>query len=248
MERSLNCASPLWQVREEEFLGLRDDSSRQRGLGPAEYVAMVYDCMFWMQKNVCLARHFQHLDKAAVVRSPRRLFIDVWPVNFLCPEEGSPGNIDNCWLFTMQLACILHMVPGWKHATTLRIFMCVGACGAGGDGGEEVARHRRHWEGMLQLLRIEATISVVLWDHVAGLLDKDGPRDDYLRAVNAMIKQHSQTTAVLFLYLPPPPPPPGAAGDYSQRLAYLDQLELLTSGLPPTMLVHGISPVTSTTL
>lgn len=236
------------KVREEEFLGLRDDTSRQRGLGPAEYVAMVYDCMFWMQKNVCLARHFQHLDKAAVVRSPRRLFIDVWPVNFLCPEEGSPGTIDNCWLFTMQLACILHMVPGWKHATTLRIFMCVGACGAGGDGGEEVARHRRHWESMLQLLRIEATISVVLWDHVAGLLDKDGSRDDYLRAVNAMIKQHSQTTAVLFLYLPPPPPPPTVAGDDGQRLTYLDQLELLTSGLPPTMLVHGISPVTSTTL
>lgn len=108
-----------------------------------------------------------------------------------------------------------------------------------------MARHRRHWEGMLQLLRIEATISVVLWDHVASLLE--GPRDDYLHAVNAMIKQHSQTTAVLFLYLPPPPPPPEDGSD-AQRLAYLSQLELLTSGLPPTLLVHGISPVTSTTL
>ncbi|XP_075555423.1 tetratricopeptide repeat protein 28-like [Dermacentor variabilis] len=48
----------------EEFLGLRDASSQQRPLGPAEYVAMVYDCMFWMQKNVCLARHLHHLDKA----------------------------------------------------------------------------------------------------------------------------------------------------------------------------------------
>ncbi|XP_050051515.1 solute carrier family 12 member 9 isoform X2 [Dermacentor andersoni] len=231
------------QVREEEFLGLRDASSQQRPLGPAEYVAMVYDCMFWMQKNVCLARHFQHLDKASVVRSRTRLYIDVWPLNFLNPGD-SPGVIDNCWLFTMQLACILHMVPGWKHATTLRIFMCIGPCGAGGDGGEEVARHRRHWESMLQLLRIEATISVVLWDHVAGLLE--GPREDYLHAVNAMIKQHSQTTAVLFLYLPPPPPP-SDDGD-AQRLAYLNQLDLLTSGLPPTLLVHGISPVTSTTL
>lgn len=80
---------------------------------------------------------------------------------------------------------------------------------------------------------------------MASLLE--GPRDDYLHAVNAMIKQHSQTTAVLFLYLPPPPPPPEDGSD-AQRLAYLSQLELLTSGLPPTLLVHGISPVTSTTL
>ncbi|XP_064459612.1 solute carrier family 12 member 9-like isoform X2 [Ornithodoros turicata] len=233
------------KVREEQFLGLRGDAYEHRGLEPAEYVRMVHDCMFWMQKNVCLARHFQHLDRAAVVRSRHRLYIDVWPVNFLHPEE-SPSAIDNCWLFTMQLACILHMVSGWKHSTTLRIFMCVGSFGASGDGGEEVARHRRHWESMLQLLRIEATISVVLWDHVVGMADltsKGPPPNDYLRAVNAMVKQHSQTTAVLFLYLPPPP----AHGD-EERLQYLEQLDLLTSGLPPTMLVHGISPVTSITL
>ena len=60
--------------------------------------------------------------------------------------------------------------------------------------------------------------------------------------VNAMIRQESSNTSVVFAYLPLPPS--------SSRLSedYLDQLSLLTDNLPPTCLVHGLSPVTSTTL
>jgi hypothetical protein len=44
------------------------------------------------------------------------------------------------------------------------------------------------------------------------------------------------------MYLPVPP------ADPSLWPEYVDQLTKLTDGLPPTLLVNGISPVTTTTL
>jgi len=130
----------------------------------------------------------------------------------------------------------------------------------------------RQWEQMLNMLRIEASIHVVIWDHITNPLEQSftesqghetdhttpagdlgnassspsrqqfEPTDSYLNAVNTMIAEHSHHTAVTYLYLPPPP---GAREDAHQ---YLRRLEVLTANLRPTLLVHGISPVTSTTL
>lgn len=195
--------------------------------------------------------------------------IDIWPLNFFNPQNN---GIDNCWLFMMQLACILHMVPGWKKATTVRVFMCVDS------KVKDASLIHRNWEQMLQMLRIEATIHVVIWDHVTSSLDSEGPdvqfatasdlssgiddsfrsRDsitterrhfplnpndeNFLKNVNTMIQEHSNSTAVVFLYLPMPSP------HKQERKHYLQRLDTLTANLPPTILVHGISPVTSITL
>lgn len=173
----------------------------------------------------------------------------------------------------MQLACILHMVPGWKKATSVRVFMCVD------NKVKDAASLHRQWEQMLQMLRIDATIHVVLWDHITSPLNQsitdltqtsiynandyyqsgdhsaqDGPEigeeqqesfvleDGFLHNVNTMIQEHSSNTATVFLYLPPPP------AIKAETPQYLEHLDLLTANLPPTLLVHGISPVTSTTL
>lgn len=147
---------------------------------------------------------------------------------------------------------------------------------------KDVAILRRQWDQILQMLRIEAFIQVVIWDHITSPLDQslqssmtditvdmaspdskisadsdysneptlaigDSPQrfvltDGYLQNVNVMIQEHSYNTSVLFMYLPPPPHNPD---DYLQ---YLRRLDILTKNLPPTLLVHGINPVTSTTL
>ena len=55
------------------------------------------------------------------------------------------------------------------------------------------------------------------------------------------IQKRSSETAVAFLYLPEPPPE-------TEAEFYLDSLTALTDNWPPTLMVRGVSPVTSTTL
>lgn len=67
--------------------------------------------------------------------------------------------------------------------------------------------------------------------------------DDYLAAVNKLILDQARPPpAVRFLYLPRPP------ADTRRYPAYLQQLELLTQDLGPTLLIHGVTPVITTDL
>ncbi|XP_055952643.1 solute carrier family 12 member 9-like isoform X1 [Argiope bruennichi] len=229
-------------LKDQVFLELRNQAG-QRSLSAEEYVQIIWDGIFCLQKNVCLARHFHNLDKKSLMRRGVKKYVDLWPMNFFSPNSVS--CIDNCWQFIIQLACILNMVSGWKSSTVIRVFMCASA------HWESSAYHQQQWENMLKMLRVNASISVILWDHVTTLLD---PIDEsvksvkgeinmaYISGVNTMIRQQSLQTSVLFMYLPPPPP---TSGD---QLQYLNFLDALTANLPPTLLVHGISPVTSTAL
>lgn len=61
-------------------------------------------------------------------------------------------------------------------------------------------------------------------------------------SANEIIANNSANTAVTFIYLPTPSKEEEAAG------AYLTMLDLISKDLPPTMFVHGVSTVTSTTL
>lgn len=173
-------------------------------------------------------------------------------MNFFAPSLNS---LDNCWLFIMQLACILHMVPSWKRAF-VRVLMCVDS------KTKDAGLIKQKWQNMLLMLRIEAQIEVVNWDHVTSTLleqsnsnsfsDSGVASEDaneaksvtevYLKSVNSLIQEQSTNTAVTFLYLPAP------SNKKSARKLYLRRLDVMTSDLPPTLLVHGISPVTSTTL
>ncbi|XP_022666111.1 solute carrier family 12 member 9-like isoform X2 [Varroa jacobsoni] len=237
------------------FLSLRSMETDSDRLSKLEFVQMVDDAMYFMNKNVVLARHFQQLDKAVIVRSSNPLHIDVWPVDFLKPN-ASVTTIDNNWMYIMQLACILHMVPGWKKHTIIRIFMCVA------DASDDTTRHQRHWQSMLNMLRIDARIITVRYDHITAKLYNNAgsgggqqptqvenggadASDSYLTECNAMMREQSERTAVLFVYLPQRG---GRHASDKERLRYLEQLTILTKELPPTLMVHGISPVTSTTL
>ncbi|KAI1898786.1 hypothetical protein AGOR_G00075950 [Albula goreensis] len=233
-----------------------------RFLSPDEYVGIISDAIK-MGKNVCLGRYFFQLEgeMSSASQTGEERTIDVWPLNLLRPENS--GYVDVCSLFLLQMACVLNMASRWRNAR-LRIFLCVEA--ESGDQGwvakEETLRD------LLGKLRIRASIKIVAWDSVVRLYtggkerraatpgggdvgegemggwarSPPGVSEDFLAAVNSLVVEHSALAAVRFLYLPRPP----AGSSQSQR--YLAQLEAITHGLGPTLLIHGLTPVTCTEL
>ncbi|CAG0896798.1 unnamed protein product [Cyprideis torosa] len=153
------------------------------------------------------------------------------------------------------------VVQKWKPSTVLRVFLCISSSDQSSQASRETQLRQ-----LLRILRIRAIITLVRWDQVK--LDLQRPRADsssvddlsspssseerevlrdgavppkeYLRSVNQLILQNSKSTAVTFLYLQKPPAASvGQEGD----AAYLKAVNEMTQGLPPTLLVHGASPV-----
>ncbi|XP_020667148.3 solute carrier family 12 member 9 [Pogona vitticeps] len=223
-------------------------SRSQKRLSAHEYVAIIADAVK-MLRNVLLARSFDELKLPQASGWRAQPLIDVWPINLMRPD--SARYVDTSSLFLLQMACVLAMARAWRRAR-LRLFLCVES-GARPGGQEDKLRQ------LLKDLRIQADIHTVLWDSVVALHwhhqqeGRDGEAinfpgnaaclsDEYLSAVNQLILQQSSAPTVRFLYLPRPP------ADTNLYLRYLEQLEVLTHGLGPTLLVHGVSAVTSTEL
>nr|XP_018911894.1 PREDICTED: solute carrier family 12 member 9-like [Bemisia tabaci] len=225
-----------------------------------EYVAIMGDILK-MKKNICVCRNFHILDKNSIAnRASNYKYIDVWPINFFKPNQEDP--FDTSSLFMLQLACIIRMVASWKHLQ-LRVFLCHGITSAAdGDIGEICRNQEAIFQQLLQSLRITAAVyQVPSWTEVLSslggspILHNQGPVDKnskvYLQKVNKMIQEQSQSTAITFVYLPPPPRDhmdPSGSAIAATRENYLQCLSELTTELPPTVLVYGLSAVTSTTL
>ncbi|KAJ4929749.1 hypothetical protein JOQ06_018770 [Pogonophryne albipinna] len=214
-----------------------------RWLSPEEYVGIISDAIK-MNKNVCVGRYFFQLegeDKDSKVDGSERT-IDVWPLNLLQP--GSRDYEDVCSLFLLQMACVLNMSNKWRHAR-MRIFLNVET--ESSDQGWVV--NEETFRELLRKLRIRASIKIVPWDSVVQHHlqpeeeeAKQALSEDFLSAVNSMLMEHSSQAAVRFLYLPRPSP------QRSQNRQYLAQVEAVTNSLGPTLLIHGVTPVTSTDL
>ncbi|KAK7790737.1 hypothetical protein R5R35_013092 [Gryllus longicercus] len=141
--------------------------------------------------------------------------------------NSSPPTQDNeerlrKLLQMLRIAASIHQVPGWSQqiAALHGGSMAMAGTHAGTSNGEE--------EPPAQPLLNNVSRA-------------------YLLSVNQMIQRHSEQTAASFIYLPPPPSLPV----WEEREVYPQFLQLLTeltADLPPTILVHGVSAVTSTTL
>jgi len=221
-------------------------ASAVKDFNGAEYVGMVCDALR-MRQNVCLFRHFARFDKQAAFARRRPASVDVWPVNFFASSPTSFTEFDTTCLFLLQLACILHMVPGWKRGSLLRVFAGVPL----GTSLDETQLKKRRLEDYLAVLRIRGEVHVVAWDSVEtpkpsrSAPDFSGdalPDESHVRIINGVIREQCSGTAVVFLYLPRPP------ADFTRHEEYLRCLQLMSDSLPPTVLVHGLHPVTSTTL
>ncbi|XP_050967250.1 solute carrier family 12 member 9 [Labeo rohita] len=212
-----------------------------RALQPEEYVSIIHDAIK-MGKNVCLGRYFFQLppESKGIRGNDNVDTIDVWPTNLLSPGSASYADVSS--LFMLQMACVLNMANRWRRAR-LRIYVCVES--ESGDQGW-LAKEEQFRE-LLGKLRIRAAIKIVPWDNVARMFrgpNSEGQKvsEDFLCGVNALLKEHSSTAAVRFLYLPNPP----SSSELSQQ--YLTQLDTLTRDLGPTLLIHGVTPVTCTEL
>ena len=234
--------------RVEHFFEGPRSATEQKQVTSLEYVDMIRDVLK-MGKNVALFRHFSKLDKNDIFDASETSFIDVWPVNLFRPETGS--FFDNTCLFLLQLACILNMVHGWKSKTTLRVFLCINA------QTDNTIQKEQKLDMFLRQLRIIAKIQIVSWDSLQQHMDSpyldfdyDGSHmneynrvsEAFVKAMNELIIANSSRTAVSFFYLPKPPIDP------ADSIRYLSDLDLLTNDLKPSVLVHGLHPVTSTTL
>ena len=145
------------------------------------------------------------------------------------------------------MACVLNMSNKWRHAR-MRIFLNVEteSSNQGWVVNEETFRE------LLRKLRIRASIKIVPWDSVVqhhtqpdmecSAEQVQALSEGFLLAVNSMLMEHSSQAAVRFLYLPRPP------AHRSQSQQYIAQLEAVTTGLGPTLLIHGVTPVTYTDL
>lgn len=215
----------------------------RRGERPSasEYVSMISDAMFKLQKSVCLARNFHLLDMNSIGdKNSRRVYIDVWPVNFFLPNE-SP---DNCANLIMQLACILNMVPKWKSATNIRLMIC--------SSHQDQERCFIKWQRQLSELRIDADVNIIVHELISetcmpALLTHDDRKwkeidTEYILATNRMLVDRSKEAAVSFIYLPQAP------RDQTYNESYLRCLDLLTNSMPPTLFVHGNDQVVSTSI
>lgn len=245
--------------------GTEDDESKlNKRVSKEDYVGVILDVLK-MRKNVCICRHFQNLDKGSLfspdrasifgTRARGRLYLDVWLVDFFSPSQTDVT--DTTSLFILQLACIVNMVPRWKKLT-IRVFAAARDCASQTNSesehvpsGDQQPHHHRHIETeeqlrhMLELLRIRATTHVLNWmpqEEEQASNGQERLTHAYLRSACETVRRRSGETAVTFLYLPMPP------AQESQHAKYLDCLSALTDQWPPTLLVRGVSPVTSTTL
>ncbi|XP_033097736.1 solute carrier family 12 member 9-like isoform X1 [Anneissia japonica] len=214
-------------------------------LSAREYVMIISDAIR-LRKSICVVRHINNFNRDELAHLTEKKTIDVWPINFFKPETA--GYLDTACIFLLQLSCVLHMVPVWNKHTELRVFLCVD-----NKNVEAQTKMEKKLKSFLVDLRIKAKIHTISWDHVVSLNTYSETESDdglpvthvtdisteYLNGINGLIKAEAENTVLTFCYLPLPP------ANATQHMQYLHLLNILTNGLPPTVLVHGISEVTS---
>lgn len=204
-------------------------------LKPLEYVQMMGDVLK-LKKNLCICRNFSKLKKDKKTQDIK--YIDVWPINFCNPTDMDAFDVSS--LFMMQLACIVNMVQMWSKLK-LRIFISDETCQSSFSFSSTIPNNAEKLKSLLKNLRIEAKIShISMWKELLETHSLNSV--DYYNRVNNLILQESGNTAVTFIYLPPPP------NDDQLSEIFFNRIKLISNNLPPTILVHGINLVTSTTL
>ena len=183
-------------------------------------------------------------------KSSRSLFkstfyIDIWLVSpeSIVQDVSVQGDLDDTQLIMLQFACIMQMVPGWRNAR-LRVFTC--------SQSREQGVHRLEiLKSAIEELRIHARVEVVLTNTPLATVEETIPEYDtcaaqtspqYVAAhpyqwLNRTIRDRLFNTKVVFCYLPKPP------ADVESYSEYLQNIETMTSDLPPCILVYGETEV-----
>ncbi|EEB14074.1 cation chloride cotransporter, putative [Pediculus humanus corporis] len=211
----------------------------KKSLTIENYAGIISD-VIKMKKNLCICRRFQILEK--ITSKSSNTYIDVWPINFFSPNPDNPFGTTS--LFMFQLACILNMVSSWKRLK-LRIFLC-------DNNSESLPGSESRLKQLLLSLRIQATIHRVFdWSNCYSMLPGGSIYSEnctenkckiYFKKINQLIRELSDRTSCLFMYLPTEFYESQNASNHKTYLQYLTDL---TEDLPPTVFVHGVHGVTN---
>lgn len=154
----------------------------ENAIGIQNYVTIIEDLMLQLQINVALAKGFQDLEVPSPnpTRGQQLLqilgltldqdaglakkYIDLWPIQ-MSAETTTAGensvrknilttNFDTYTLI-LQLGCILHTVPSWRRAYTVRVAVFV-------EYESDVDEERERVTTLLRNLRIDAEV-LVFW-------------------------------------------------------------------------------------
>ena len=237
---------------------LRDRDDR---ITPEEYLSMLWDVVK-MKKDLVLCRHFQQFSKRPIIEGgagKSKLLIDVWPID---PFNADSFDISNTSSqFLLQIACVLHMVRGWKQRSKMRIFLLEGLRIDDSNSyySDSIVDSVKK---QLQELRIAGSVEVVSTraarssvapstkdanQHGSELLNVP---ESTISELNALMKANSSAAGVVFTQLPPMPHILGVESDVAaeRSRSYVERLQKLTDGLPPTVLALGLHQVTTNKL
>lgn len=209
--------------------------------------------------------------KVGGLRTRTGPYVDVWPLNLLQPDNC--GYIDTCSLFLLQLACVLQESWGWNQTRVRLFLCVESGWGLKEGEEDKLRMMLKELRISAEVQMVAWDQVVALHWHRRGQSETGNeerrgrfeernegqkeeddssqrflsnaalPTDEYICAVNNLIRQHEgPPPAVRFLYLPRPP------ADTGRYRAYLHQLDLLTRDLGPTLLIHGVTPVITTHL
>ncbi|XP_058803969.1 solute carrier family 12 member 9 [Phymastichus coffea] len=242
-----------------------------------QYVKMCEDVLN-MKKNLCLCRNFHLLDKSQLSKNANLQYIDVWPVNFFQPSDQDPFDTTSLFMLQLACIInmvpnwknlhlrVFHCELMKSSSPSLSISESHSSI----DDHPRISNEHK-LRKLLNMLRISASITKVPdWSEKIGELNGRSllesraensfePSVDtaentlsnisraYILNVNRLIRQYCSETAAIFIYLPAPPTFNMWDKDVLRK-QYLQLLTELTVDLPPTILVHGVSAVTSTTL
>lgn len=157
-----------------------DENRSETAVGARAYVTSLEDLLLQLQVNVAIAKGFNQLELPASPNSryegilsffrPReqqkpaqgKKYIDLWPVQMsaeIATEGNEAYNVHttnfDTYTLILQLGCILHTVPAWKEAYTLRVAVFV-------EYESDVEEEQGRVEALLTNLRIEAEV-MVFW-------------------------------------------------------------------------------------
>jgi len=231
-----------------------------------------------LEKNLLIARHFSKLNKSLIMdykrlrkrrhssfsRSFRFAYrpgaesdtslddmnrfttIDLWST-----DECDWGDPCGALALQMQLAFGLHRTEIWEDHTKLRV---IAACQS--VPGQSQDQARRAYDTLKKLLidiRVEAEVLVLPSVGAALFVEhRTHPltETEHCAELNAMVIEHSSDKACV-VFLPLPRPPSHSMINHSVAADYIENLEILTQGLPPTILCApgaNIAPIVTTEL
>ncbi|XP_076749832.1 solute carrier family 12 member 9 [Xylocopa sonorina] len=251
-------------------------TNAEKNLDPVQYVGMCSDVLK-MKKNLCLCRNFHLLNKSQITKNSSLKYIDVWPVNFFQPTDQDPFDTTSLFMLQLACIINMVPVWKNLHLRVFHCEISDSSTSLSvSDSQNSISEFPRvsnehRIRKLLNMLRISASIKKIpdwgaqvrgleghslIESRVESQFESSTESSDsilsnvsraYILSVNQLIRQHSSQTATTFIYLPAPP----ATNTWDENIVYRQYLQLLTeltADLPPIVLVHGVSAVTSTTL